>query len=303
MRQFLLVAILSLLTLPVFAAKKSVLDIQHWTTQRGTRVYFVRVPELPMLDISVAFAAGSGRDGQNYGLAQLTNAMLNEGTQQANANTLAQQLDQVGAIYSNDVDRDQATVNLRTLTEPQALQQALDTYTDILTRANFPVDAFERLQQQTLTAIAYEQQDAPTQASQLFYRTLYGQHPYAHPVSGTESSVKQLMPSDTQKFYRRFYVARNGIIAMVGDVTRAQAKKIAEQISAPLPEGVTAPALPLAPTLTKSIEKKLNFPTSQTVIRLGQVGINRTDPDYFPLLVGNHILGGSGMVSRRKSVV
>src|SRR5262249_28498884 len=107
-------------TLPSFSAHSTrVLDIQHWKTTKGTPVYFVRTPGLPMLDLQVIFNAGASRDDKNFGLAQLTNALLNEGAGNLSADQISEQFDAVGAIFSADAGRDTGIVGLRSLTDPQ----------------------------------------------------------------------------------------------------------------------------------------------------------------------------------------
>jgi len=99
-------------------------------------------------------------------------------------------------------------------------------------------------------------------------------------------------------FYRRYFVARNAVVAIVGAVDRRQAEHIAEQVTKRLPTGNAAPKLPAVAALAKSEVLHIPHPSTQTHILMGQPGLRRNDPDYFPLYVGNFILGGSGFTSR-----
>ena len=74
--------------------------IEHWQTEQGSRVYFVQTPSLPMVDVRVAFDAGSARDGAQFGLAALTSAMLDTGAGAWNADELANRFESVGAAFS-----------------------------------------------------------------------------------------------------------------------------------------------------------------------------------------------------------
>lgn len=85
---------------------------------------------------------------------------------------------------------------------------------------------------------------------------------------------------------------------MVGAIDEKKAHELADELLQQLPKGQAAPEVPIAPQLTTSEKKDIDFPSSQTVIRLGQIGINHHSPDYFPLTVGNYILGGGALVSR-----
>jgi zinc protease len=85
---------------------------------------------------------------------------------------------------------------------------------------------------------------------------------------------------------------------MIGDLTREQASKIAEDITIGLPKSIEILPIPVVEYPTKAIEQRISHPASQSHILLGYPGIKRGDPDLFPLYVGNYILGGGGFVSR-----
>lgn len=271
--------------------------IQHWETATGTRVYFVPRPELPMVDVEITFAAGSARDGEKSGLASLTNSLLEEGADGLTVDQIAEKFDQWGARSGFSVDNDMASVSLRSLNEPELLQAALDLLGLLLTKPDFPQTAFLRVQQRTLASLKTEQQYPASIATRAFNRAVFGEHPYAQMSNGTLESVNTLQRADAIAFHRRYYVAKNALIAIVGAVTRPQAEQIAQTLTQALPTGEPAPALPPVKDLTEAKTLHLNFPSAQTHILLGQPGLSRLDPDYFTLYVGNHILGGSGLVS------
>lgn len=273
-------------------------EIQHWRTDNGAQVYFVPAPTLPMVDIRVVFDAGAARDGEHPGLAMLTNAMLEEGAGGLDADTLAQRFDSLGAGLSVSSHRDMATVGLRSLTRKALLEPALETFALLLSQPDFPMQALERVRRQMLTGLQQQEQQPAEIASKAFYRTLYGSHPYASPTGGTRQSIETLRRSDVLDFYRRYYVAANATIAIVGDLDRGGAERLADTTVKGLPAGEPAPPLPAASPLQQPAQQHIEHPSSQTHILMGQPGIRRGDSDYFPLYVGNHILGGSGLVSR-----
>jgi zinc protease len=272
--------------------------IQHWQTANGARVYFVAAPELPMVDIKVVFDAGSARDGELSGTALLSNAMLNEGAKGLDTDQIASAFADVGAQFSASAERDMAMVSLRTLTAEPILSSALATFTNVLTSPTFPVDSFQRLQKQVLIGLRAEKQSPAALASRAFYKNLFGKHPYSTMPSGTEETVTQITLEDLTQFYQQYYVANNAVVVMVGALDIDEAKKIAEQIVTGLDEGEIAPTINPVMALEQADLKKIAHPSTQTHILMGQPGINRADPDYFALYVGNHILGGSGLVSK-----
>ena len=272
--------------------------IQHWTTTNGARVYFVPAPELPIVDIRIVFDAGSAKDGDKSGVAQLTNGLLGAGAAELNADQIAERFEGVGAQFGSSAQRDMAVVSLRSLLDRSLLDPALATLTTVLAEASFPADAFERERKRTLVGLRAELQSPGDIAEKAFFKALYGDHPYNSPPNGTEQSVSALSRDDVINFYKRYYVARNATVAIVGAVDRQGAERLAEQVAGKLPEGTAAPVVPPASELDQAKALRISHPSEQTHILTGQAGITREDPDYFPLYVGNHILGGSGLVSR-----
>ncbi len=273
-------------------------QIQHWQTANGARVYFVEAPELPMIDVRVVFDAGSARDGKQAGLALFTSAMLEEGAAGLDADTIARRFEDLGAQFSAGAYRDMATVGLRSLTKEAILQPALKTFIQVLTRPDFPQKALQRVRKQMLTGLQQQEQDPGAIASKAFYSALYGDHPYATPSDGTLASVRALQRNDLRDFYRRYYVARNAVVAIVGALDQDAAKKLAEKLTAGLRHGQRATDLSSPMPLKQAKTEHIEYPSTQTHILMGQPGIARGDEDYFPLYVGNHILGGGGFGSR-----
>jgi zinc protease len=287
--------IAALLSAPLVIASP---QIQHWQTVNGARVYFVPAPELAMVDIKVVFDAGAARDGELSGTALLTNAMLNEGADGLDTDQIASAFADVGAQFGASAERDMAMVSLRTLTDEAILISALKTFTKVLTSPTFPQDSFERLQKQVLIGLRAEKQSPAALASRAFYQNVFGKHPYSTMPSGTEETVRQITLEKLTQFYQQYYVANNAVVVMVGALDIEQAKKIAEQIVTGLNEGEMAQTIKPVMALQQANIKKIAHPSTQTHILMGQPGINRSDPDYFALYVGNHILGGSGLVSK-----
>jgi len=287
-----LLALVLLWPLPAASGPK----IESWQTPNGARVLFVAAPELPMADVRVVFDAGSARDGARPGLAALANELLTEGAGPWSADELAARVEAVGASLGSDSLRDMAYVSVRSLTEPKALDVAVETLAAVVAAPRFEAGDIERLRNARLVSLRQQEQSAGSVASKAFYRTLYGDHPYASDPDGTSESVTAITREALQEFHRRYYVARNAVVAIVGALDRAQAEALAQRVTAPLPAG-ERPGTVSEPRAPAPGEHPVTFPSTQTHIYLGQLGMARDDPDYFPLLVGNHVLGSSGLVS------
>lgn len=272
-------------------------DIQTWQTPNGARVLFVAAPEIPMVDIKVVFAAGSARDGELPGLASMTAAMLDEGAGDWDADALADRLDNVGASLSAGVDRDMASVSLRTLTRQPALDTAVDSMAAVLAKPTFEPGALERVRRNRLIALRQDEESPSEVGQKALFHAVFHDHPYASDPSGVAASISKISRQDVQAFHDRYYVAANAVVAIVGDLDRAAAQSLAERVTAGLARGEAAPPLPKVSALESGSLETIDFPSSQTTVLAGQPGMRRGDPDYFPLYVGNHILGGSGLVS------
>jgi zinc protease len=276
----------------------SAAKIEHWQTPQGTRVYYVHTEGLPMVDIQVVFDAGSASDGQQFGLAALTADLLDTGAGKWNADEIAQRFESVGALFGVSNSIDMATVSLRTLTDKPLFDKALETMQVILTQPAFNEADFQREKNRTLAGLKQQEESPAELASIAFYNALYGNHPYAHPASGVIKTVEALKVADLRNFYQKFYVAANAIIVIVGDLSKQQAEQTAEKLIAGLPVGKKLGDLPDVAMPTKSTQQHTEFPSTQTHVLVGLPGTYRKDPDYFSLYVGNHILGGSGLVSK-----
>ena len=272
--------------------------IQNWRTANGVPVYFIPARELPMVDAQILFNAGSVRDGERPGLARLTSALLEEGAGDWTADIIADRLDQVGARLGASSRRDAASVSLRSLADPRYLQPAVETVARLLKEPTFAPDAVERVRQQMLTALRERAQSPGAIAQDAFFKALYGGHPYGSPPEGTTASLNAIARADIQDFHRRYYTASNAVVAIVGDLDRAAAEQLANALVGGLPKGEAVPPPPPPPPVPASQTIRISHPSSQSHILIGQIGVSRTDPDYYALYLGNHVLGGNGLVSQ-----
>lgn len=294
MRFYLYGFILLLGSQSLWAAAK----IDHWQTPQGSRVYYVHTEGLPMVDIQLAFDAGSARDGEQFGLAALTAGLLDTGAGKWNADEIAQRFESVGAVFGASSSIDTAGVSLRTLTDKPLFDKALETLQVILTKPSFNEADFQREKNRTLAGLKQQQESPSDIASIAFYHALYGEHPYAHPDSGTIKTVSMFTTADIRRFYQHYYVAANAIVVIVGDLSKQQAEQTAEKLVAGLPVGQKPEPLPDVVMPVKATAQHIEFPSTQTHVLVGMPGTYRKDADYFNLYVGNHILGGSGLVSK-----
>ena len=282
---------------------QAILPIQHWQTSNGARVYFVANRDIPMLDLSIDFAGGSGFDRtEKPGVASMTNRIMRLGAEGMTEDEIASKTADVGAGISGRFDSDRAGLSMRTLSSRVEREQALDVFTRILHKPLFPQPAFDREKTRLIGALKESDIQPGTIAGLTFNRLMYGAHPYGLRASGDVESVGKITRDDLTAFYQRHYVARNAVIAIMGDLSRDEANAIAEHVTAGLPQaqaqGDAAPVLPRVEARPEKVTRLIAHHASQSHILIGAIGIARSDPDYFPLFVGNYVLGGGGFASR-----
>lgn len=292
------ISVISLIVLLFSQSVYSAAKIEHWQTSQGSSVFFVETKGLPMVDIRVVFDAGSARDEYQQGVASLTSALLDTGAGEWNADDIAQRFESVGAQFGAGVSRDMAWLSLRSLTEAKLFDKALKTMQTILTAPTFNEVDFQREKNRTLAGLKHREESPGALAAIEFYKVLYKDHPYAHPVSGVIETVSGFSVEDLRAFYQQYYVASNAKVVIVGAMNKKQAMKIADSLLKGLKLGEKPVNLSQVGLVKKPISKHIEFPSTQTHVLAGLVGMHRKDKDYIDLYVGNHILGGSGLVSQ-----
>jgi len=294
-----LARLLVLAALAYAVAAQATLPVRQWQTASGARVLFVETHDLPMLDVAVDFPAGTSRDTrEKSGLAALTLRMLRLGVEGFDEDQIAERLADVGAEIGGRFDMDRAGYGLRTLSSARERDEAVAVLLRILQRPTFPQLIFEREKEQVLAALKESDAKPETIADREFKRQLYAGHPYSLRGSGEIDTVAGLSRDDLVGFYRRHFSAREAVVSIIGDLGREQARTLAEQLTSGLKAAAPLPLLPPVPRLAKEQTSWMAHPATQAHILIGQPGITRLDPDYFPLWVGNYVLGGGGFSSR-----
>ena len=292
------IKLLGLLLLITSHSAFSSAKIEQWQTPNGSAVFYVETKGLPMVDIRVVFDAGSARDGHQQGVAALTSALLDTGAGSMNADDIAQRFENVGAQFGSGVSRDMAWLSLRSLSDKKLLNKALSTLQQIISTPLFNEKDIQREKNRTLAGLKHREESPGALASIALYNALYKDHPYAHPSAGIVETVAELSANNLKDFYRQYYVANNTMVVIVGEVGKQQAIKIANNLVANLAAGTVPPKIAEVDFSQQGLRKHIAFPSTQTHVLAGLIGDHRKDPDYFELYVGNHILGGSGLVSQ-----
>jgi len=271
-------------------------NIEHWMAPSGARVFFVENHTLPIVDVQLDFAAGTAYDpGGKSGLASLTRDLLDLGAGALDETQTASRLADIGARLGGGADMDRANVSLRTLSAADKLTPALAILRDVVSAPRFDAAVFEREQARTIAALKEALTRPETIAARAFWSAMYPQHPYG--VQSSPESLTAITCTDLVAFHARHYSAARTTLTLVGDLTRARAEAIAAELTAALPAGSEL-APPPEPAPAIGSERRIAHPAAQAHLLIGMPAVQRGDPDYFPLLVGNYTLGGGGFVSR-----
>ena len=289
-------ALLGVVVMVVSLAAQAGVKIEHWVAPSGARVYFVESHTLPILDVEADFSAGSAYDpAEKSGLAAMTVGLLDAGAGDLDEEAISARLSDIGARLGGMAENDRAGVTLRTLAYPKERNAALELLRLVLTRPTFPEPVLVREKGRTVAAIQEADTRPDAIAAKRFAAAIYPDHPYG--LSSSMDSVGRIGRDDLVAFHRAHYSARRAVISIIGDVSRAEAERIADSLTAELPPGEAETVLP-AVTLPKAEVIRVAHPAAQSHVHIGLPAVKRGEPDYFPLLVGNYTLGGGGFVSR-----
>jgi zinc protease len=283
---------------PPSAAAEPVFHPPRWKRfklKNGLDVFLVEMHDLPLVDFNLMVkTGGAANPPDRAGLADLTANMLDEGTTTRSALDIAKGIASLGATLSTGSTWDASNVSLSTLT--RNLDPALELFADVVQHPAFDPIEFARVRDNLITAITRRKDSPPTVANLALARLLYGpKHPYGWPMTGTEEPIKKLTTADLRGFYDANYRPNNAALIVAGDTTEAALRgKLEAAFAKWRGKHVAAHKLP-APGTANSATKiylidKADAP--QSSIRVGVIGIERTNPDYFPVTVMNLIFGG-----------
>jgi predicted Zn-dependent peptidase len=271
--------------------------IQKRALSNGLAVWIVESHEVPVVQVNVVVRAGAGDDpAGKFGVASLTAAMLDEGAGSRSALEIADAVEFLGASLTTTGSFDSSAVRLNVPVE--RLRDGLPLLADVTLRPTFPAMELERLRQERLTSLLQARDDPASIAPMAFSRIVFGaMHRYGTGAVGTEASLKILSTADLGAFHAAHYQPQNAVLVVVGDITPAAVLAELETHFGGW-KGAAAPArraaVPAAPQVARGGIYIVDKPEAeQSQIRIGWVGVPRSTPDYFPLIVLNTILGGS----------
>ena len=295
-----------LLAFGVITSAQAILPIEKLENYKGAKAYLVQTKALPMVDIEVSIDAGDRYDpvGKS-GLADMTATLMNYGVQDdkrmLSEAQIADEIADLGASIGLSVGGERAILRIRSLSRKDLRDRAVQLASAMLAAPTYDPNIVGREKQRTITSLLEAETKPEYVLDRRFKKMVYGTYPLAD--SPSVKSVGAITPTDLVQFHKQFYRSDRMIVSIVGDVDQTEANEIIHAllkripqsgpVIAPLPELQRSPVEPLAQR-----EVQIPFDAQQAHIAMGMTAVARNNPDYFPLLVGNYVLGGGGFVSR-----
>ena len=295
-----------LFTFGLLSHANAILPIEKLDSYKGAKAYLVQTKALPMVDIEVSIDAGDRYDpAGKSGLADMVAGLMNYGARGEKGilseAQIADEIADLGANIGLSVSGERAILRIRSLSRKDLRDRAVQLASVMLSAPTYDPKIVEREKQRTMTSLLEAETKPEFVLERRFNKSVYGSYPLAN--SPTVKSVGAVNVHDLVQFHQQFYRGDRMIVSIVGDVDRAQAEEIVKALLKQIP----ASGQPIAklPELERSPveslaqrEIQIPFDSQQAHIAMGMTAVARNNPDYFPLLVGNYVLGGGGFVSR-----
>lgn len=262
----------------------------------GLRVVVAKSTDLPVTNLTLVVAGGGASDpAERPGLASLTSNLADEGTRTLSATELAARIEALGANLGTGTGPDSSTLFLDAPTPN--IEAAGRILAEVASAPAFAPEEVERQRRRVLGSLAIAMRDPGFVAGQTAGRVLYGAAPYGAPALGTEASLKAITREELADYHRRWWRPDNAILIITGSMTPEAGFAMAERVfggwrapaEAPPPQPATRAGPVPAPRVVV-----IDMPAAgQAAVTMAMRAIDRKDPDYYPLLVGNSVLGGS----------
>ncbi len=292
-----LLAVIAFGCLLIAGGAKAAVEVQRVVSPGGIEAWLVEEHTVPFLSMRFAFRGGAKLDpAGKEGLAELASGTLNEGAGDLDALAYQKAIDDNAIRLGFDAGMDEFGGTMETLTERR--DKAFELLALALTDPTFDQGAVDRVRGQLLSGLERDTKNPNAVAQKLWQRTVFPNHPYGRPASGTIEGVTAITTDDLHQFVRDRLTRDALVIGVAGDVTAEELGELLDRAFGGLPEsGPPFEVAEVAPAASGAVLIE-RMPQPQSVVVWGQRGVKRTDPDFYTAYVMNHILGGGGFSSR-----
>jgi len=288
------IAIISqvVMAVPLSAQGMKLPPYKKTTLKNGMTVVLMEQRKVPLVDIQLTFRSGTTSDPENKeGLANMTADLLRKGTKKYNALQVSESLDSVGARFNAYAGLDSTYCTAQFMAKDIA--KGLDLFAEILMQPTFPEDEFSKLQAQSIDAVRAAKDRAGNVINRYYFSFLYGDQPYARPGGGDETSLAAITHGDVAKYYSSNYSPANAILVIVGDFKTSDMEKMVSQKFSGWKQAAPKPVdLPKPSRIEGQKLLLVDKPDTQTYFVIGNVGVERTNPDRVAIQLVNTLFGG-----------
>jgi zinc protease len=277
-------------------AAKAEINIQEVTSPGGIKAWLVEEPSIPFMALELRFRGGASldRDGKR-GAMNLMTGLLEEGAGELDSRGFARELESLATSFGYDVGGDELSISAQFLTENR--DASVELLRSSLIEPRFDAADVERVRGQVLTGLRSDTTDPDKIASKTFSKMAFGDHPYGSDQNGTIESVTALTRDDLLAAHGDIFAKDRLYVGAVGDITPEELGALLDRLLGDLP--ATGAAMPEQADVTfEGGVTVVDFDTPQSVAIFGHEGIGLDDPDYFPAVVLNQVLGGGSFESR-----
>lgn len=267
------------------------------TLDNGLRVVIFQDERLPLVSYRLAFHSGDINDPKDArGLTSAMTSMLTEGTSEYTSLQLAEKIERLGASISASSSDDFTTIGASSLS--LYATEILHLMADVVLRPTFPEGELDLFRRNTIENLKFQRSQPNFLASEQAARLVYGRHPYSV-VSPNAADIEKLTRDQLVRFHAARFVPNNAIFIVVGDVQKDEFLTDLNELFGDWAQGsVVSHEFPEPPVRNARSLTIVDRPGSaQSNIVLTNLGVKRDDPDYFPLIVMNQVLG-AGASSR-----
>jgi zinc protease len=254
-------------------------EIQKFLLPNGLRLLVREDASLPLVSMMAVFKAGSlAENPEDNGITKLCARVLIKGTGTRSAEQIVDEIESVGGSIGSDAGNNSMSVSMRVM-KPDTTA-GLELLSDVLLNPAFPDKEIALEKQIQITSIKAEDEDATAAARNLMRAALYPGHPYGLRLNGSPETVSKLTRDQVAGFYHRFAVAKNGVIAVFGDIKADEVKRLVERLFDAMPSGEEALTSPIQPpTLagSKTVEGQRN--KAQAILMVAYRGADMFSPD------------------------
>jgi zinc protease len=266
--------------------------MQEAKLPNGLGVLLVEDSRFPLVTVRLNFGAGSKFDPKDIpGLSEAVAKLLIEGTKTRSSRQISEETDAIGGTISGNSGPDSLTVSGSALSEN--LPKLMALLADVTLNATFPQDEVDLYKQNRVQNLRAQHSEPSFLAEEKMASVVYGTSPYAH-IAPTEAAIQKVDVKTLTAFRDSYLLPNNAALLIIGKLPARD--EVLKTINQAFGAWKQKP-LPPAPKMDFPAPKRqivlVDRPGSvQADIHIGRLAPTRLSPEFFPLMVGNTVLGG-----------